>query len=206
MLTIIDYGLGNVGSIANMLTHLGIASSITGNAEDIAAAERLILPGVGAFGSGMRLLRERGLLDILKRRIGAEAVPVLGICLGLQLLCRSSEEDAVEGMGILAARSIKFKSTPGEPEIKIPHMGWNDVTFTRSSPLWPQSAEMPRFYFMHSFHLDSEQPGDVAGHTVYGYKFPSIIQRGNVCGVQFHPEKSHTFGMRILKNFAEAAF
>ncbi|MEZ4852483.1 MAG: imidazole glycerol phosphate synthase subunit HisH [Bacteroidia bacterium] len=201
MITIIDYGLGNLASIKNMLKRIGIKSIITDDPEKIAAAEKLILPGVGAFEMGMNYIREKGLLDVMNQRVLEDKVPVLGICLGMQLLSRHSEEGDAEGLGWIEGDTIKFDFEPSK-NLKIPHMGWSEISQEHSSQLMHEMYEDPRFYFVHSYHVVCDDPEDVLLSVDYGMKVTCGVEKGNIMGVQFHPEKSHKFGMKLLSNFA----
>lgn len=202
MTVIIDYGLGNLGAIANLLRKIGAASTISSSQEVIAGADRLILPGVGAFEAGMNNLIARELVPVLRRKVLEEHTPILGICLGLQLFGTGSDEGRQPGLGWLDARSIRFKPAPDGPG-RVPHMGWNTIRVAATSPLLDGLGEDSRFYFAHSYHLECRERSAVAGVTKYGYDFPSIIAQGNVLGTQFHPEKSHRFGVRLMKNFVQ---
>jgi len=204
MIVIIDYGMGNLGSIANMLRKIGADAVISSAAADIRKAEKLILPGVGAFDNGMKNLRDRGLLPVLQDRVLSDKVPLLGICLGMQLLTKNSEEGTLDGLGWIDARTVRFKFSE-EAALKVPHMGWNQIVASRDNPLTRNIGERPRFYFVHSYYVVCDRNEDVLTTTHYGYDFTSAVNRGNIYGVQFHPEKSHTFGMKLLKNFAELA-
>lgn len=205
MITIIDLKLGNIGSIFNMFKKIGIAIQITSEQIEIERAEKLILPGVGAFDKAMSNLKSRGLIDILNRKVLEEKTPLLGICLGMQLLSQKSEEGNLAGLGWIDAETKKFDFTqlPSEKTLKIPHMGWNTITMRQDSPLFDEMFPENRFYFVHSFHLVCQHPEDILTTTLYGYDFVSSVAKGNILGVQFHPEKSHKFGMKVLKNFAE---
>lgn len=193
---IMDYGLGNIGSIANMVNKVGGLPVICREPTALAHAQRIILPGVGAFDSGMDALEAAGfvrpLLDAVSRQ-----VPLLGICLGMQLLFPVSEEGRRPGLGLIRGRVRRFDATAG---LKIPHMGWNRVEPSTSCPLFA-GLEDNRFYFVHSYHADCEVAENVAGTSVYGQRFASAVQSDKVFGAQFHPEKSHKFGMRLLANF-----
>jgi glutamine amidotransferase len=205
MIVIIDYGMGNLGSILSMLKKIGAKAVISSNVEEIGQADKLILPGVGAFDSGMRSLNERGFRDVLDRKVLKEKTPILGICLGMQLLSKGSEEGTLEGMGWIDADTVRFRFDGSQTGLKIPHMGWNTVQVVNESPIFHDMYEEPRFYFVHSYHVACRNEADVMTRTSYGFDFTSSVARGNIMGVQFHPEKSHKFGMRLLKNFAELA-
>jgi glutamine amidotransferase len=201
MITIVDYGMGNLGSIRNMFKKIGAESDITSDSARIAAAGKLLLPGVGAFDAGMEALERRGLVEPLTRRVLQDGVPVLGICLGMQLMTAGSDEGVRPGLGWVPARTIRFKPSAAAP--KIPHMGWNLVAPAQPDPLVEQLPAEPRFYFVHSYYVRCESEQDVLLKTSYGHEFHSGLRHGNVRGVQFHPEKSHKFGMHLLRNFAE---
>jgi imidazole glycerol-phosphate synthase subunit HisH len=205
MLVIVDYGLGNLGSIANMATRLGAEPVVSSDHDVLRAADKLILPGVGAFDRGMQNLRERRLVDVLAQKALDERVPVLGLCLGMHLLTRGSEEGGEPGLGWLDAETVRFRFGGDADRLKVPHMGWNQVAGRRSHYLLGDSDDERRYYFVHSFHVACSDPELVVGETTYGYPFSSIIARDNIAGVQFHPEKSHKFGMAMLRNFIEHA-
>lgn len=200
MITIVDYGLGNLGSIQSMLKRIGVESRVASEPAAIEAAEKLILPGVGAFDAGMANLQERALVAPLKARADA-GVPVLGLCLGMQLFAARSEEGRQQGLGWIDAEVVRFKFEGRQ--LPVPHMGWNSLVAQRESRLLDLSDPETRFYFVHSYHLTCRDASDVAATASYGYEFPAVIERGNVMGTQFHPEKSHKFGMQLLKRFAE---
>ncbi len=201
MITIIDYGMGNLGSIQNMFKRIGVPSEVTGDRTRIAAAEKILLPGVGAFDAAMERINTSGLLDLLNGKVQDEKVPVLGICLGMQLLSRSSEEGILPGLGWINATTIKF-NVEDDPKLKIPHMGWNRIYPTKESVLTANLPPEPRFYFVHSYHVKATDPSNVLATTHYGIDFHSVVQHENIYGAQFHPEKSHKFGMKLLQNFA----
>jgi len=201
VIAIIDYNMGNSGSIRNMLRKLGVDSEITADRDRIAAASKLILPGVGAFDSGMECLERSGLIPVLNERVLEARIPALGICLGMQLMSRSSAEGERGGLGWVDAQAVRFQ--PADPALKVPHMGWNLVTAVRSAPLVEDLPAEPRFYFVHSYFIRCHREADVLLTASYGEVFHAAFQRDNVLGVQFHPEKSHKFGMRLLRNFAE---
>jgi len=202
MITIINYDMGNLGSVANMIKKVGGKSIITADISEIKEAKKLILPGVGAFDNGVNKLKEFGLWDIIKEKVLVEKVPIMGICLGMQLLTKGSEEGDLEGFGFIDAYAKKFKFE--NSELKIPHMGWNLVKLQKSSKLFEgMEREENRFYFVHSFAVDCEDKDDILGITHYGYDFVSSFERNNIIGCQFHPEKSHKFGVALFKNFVE---
>jgi imidazole glycerol-phosphate synthase subunit HisH len=201
MIAIIDYEMGNLGSIRNMLAKLGFQSEITKDPERIAAADRLILPGVGAFDAGMESLERSGLIPILNKRVLDERVPTLGICLGMQLMCRRSEEGKCGGLGWIAADVVRFQ--PADSTIKVPHMGWNVVVPAQPAALIEGMPDESRFYFVHSYFVRCELPSDVLLTSSHGQPFHAAFRHDNLWGVQFHPEKSHRFGMQLLRNFAE---
>ena len=201
MITIIDYGMGNLGSIRNMFKRIGVSSEISGDKETIATAKKILLPGVGAFDAAMERIALSGLLEVLNTKVLTEKIPVLGICLGMQLLTKSSEEGILPGLGWIDATTIRFRF-PEEELLKVPHMGWNRVYEANASALIADLPAEPRFYFVHSYYVQASLPEDVLMTTPYGKDFHSVIQHDNIYGAQFHPEKSHKFGMKLLENFA----
>lgn len=205
MIAIVDYGLGNLRSIQNMLRKVGVASVITRDTALLERAERLILPGVGNFGFAMALLRELRLINVLHELVLVRRKPVLGICLGAQLLGRHSEEGDCDGLGWLAMKTVAFDRTRVLPPLKVPHMGWAETKPTGPGLLDGLPPEA-RFYYVHSYHFVCEDPEMVACVATHGYEFASGVKHGNVCGMQFHPEKSHVFGMHVMKNFAAQKF
>lgn len=198
MIAIIDSGVSNCRSVANMLRKAGVEAEVTAEPARVRGASKIILPGVGAFDAGMRALRARGLDEELRRKVQVERVPTLGICLGMQLFAHESEEGTERGLGWLEAEVVRFLF-PHEPERKVPHMGWNVVVASRPSVL---VQGQDRFYFVHSYHLRCRRQEDVLGITTYGYSFASVVGRDNIFGVQFHPEKSHRYGLALLERFA----
>ncbi|MBI4705044.1 MAG: imidazole glycerol phosphate synthase subunit HisH [Deltaproteobacteria bacterium] len=200
MIAIIDYGIGNLGSVYNMLRKLGADLRLTAEPAVVASADKLILPGVGAFDEGMRNLAERGLQDALDEAVLQRRTPILGICLGMQLFSRRSEEDVLPGLGWIAADTVRFTFPAGADQPKVPHMGWNTIQATGEHPLLEGLAE-GRFYFVHSFYLRCHDESDVLATSLHGIEFAACLCRGNVVGTQFHPEKSHKFGLRLLGNF-----
>ena len=202
MIGILNYGIGNIGSIKNMLSKIGEKDAILiHNADDLNRVDKFILPGVGAFDQGMQLLNASGLRDALDYQVLTEHKPILGICLGMQMLGKKSEEGAEEGLGYIDFRCKKFDFS--DKELKVPHMGWDYVTSEKNSPLIHDLGEKPRFYFVHSYYAVCEKQEDVLLSCDYGFIFTASVQHNNVYGTQFHPEKSHVFGMRLLENFAK---
>lgn len=202
MITIVDYGAGNIGSIQNMINKIGESAIISSNEQDILIAEKLILPGVGSFDYGMSQLKNSGLINALNKKVLEDKVPILGICLGVQLFTKCSEEGVMRGLSWFDAQTVKF-NIPHDQKIKVPHMGWNDVTLKKESKLFKDMYIDPRFYFVHTYHLKCNSHSDILTETTYGYNFVSAIEKGNIVGVQFHPEKSHKFGMKVLNNFIQ---
>ncbi len=199
MITIIDYGLGNVGSVANMFNKLGARATIASRGGAVETPEALVLPGVGHFDAGMRLLDERGFIAPLTELVSKRNVPILGICLGMQLFTRGSEEGSLPGLGWIAADTKRFQFPPTDRRV-VPHMGWS-TTVGRDPDLFGGFESPPRFYFVHSYHVVCDDPHDVAATCRYGIEFTAAIRRRNVFGTQFHPEKSHRFGMTLLRSF-----
>lgn len=196
-----DYGCGNLASIRRMCERIGHGCEIVREPSALAGAPRVIVAGVGAFDHGMRELRARGFIPALEERLHA-GVPVLGICLGMQLLCRRSEEGELPGLGWMAADVKRFQ-LPAGSGLKVPHMGWSTLTIERDSKLLPRADGVQRFYFTHSYHAVCDRPEDALATADYGYPFVCAFQRENLWGAQFHPEKSHRFGMKLLQHFLE---
>lgn len=203
MIVVIDYGMGNLGSILNMLKKIGAPATVSADAREISNADKLILPGVGAFDSGMKRLAELQLIDLLKDKVLVRKTPTLGVCLGMQLLMRKSEEGVLPGLGWIDGETVRFQFDPKEKRLKIPHMGWNTITIKRQGVPFYAMPPDARFYFVHSYHVLCEHEEDILTTTEYGYEFVSGLQHENIMGAQFHPEKSHKFGMKLLKNFVE---
>ncbi len=201
MIVIVNYGLGNSGSILNMLRKIGCQEAvISSDPRDVMSATGLILPGVGHFDQGMRNLSALGMIEPLKKRVVRDGVPILGICLGMQMLARHSEEGCEEGLGLVRGEVVRFRCR-GEQALKIPHMGWNKVRFVDGTSLATGLEDEARFYFVHSYHMVCDRPEEILAVTEYGYEFVSAVSSGPICGVQFHPEKSHRFGMAFFRNF-----
>lgn len=200
MITVIDYGAGNIGSVLNMIKHVGGTAEVAREASGVLCARKILLPGVGSFDNAMTRLANLGLIEPLKVR-AAEGAPFLGICLGMQLLANRSEEGTLEGLGLIPGKVRRFRFEGEAVSLKIPHMGWNRVTPTLEHPLSAGLGADARFYFVHSYYFDCENPDNSLLRSFYGVPFTSGIQRANVMGVQFHPEKSHRYGMQLIKNF-----
>ena len=200
MIAIIDYDAGNIRSVEKALIALGEQPVVTRDKDTILAADKLILPGVGAFGDAMERLHQYGLVDVIREAV-KNGTPLLGICLGLQLLFeRSDESDGVKGLGILKGQILKI---PDSPCLKIPHMGWNSLTFQNQGRLFKGLEEHPYVYFVHSYYLKAEEESIVKATTQYGVTIHASVEKGNVFACQFHPEKSSRAGLQMLKNFAE---
>jgi len=202
VLVIIDYNMGNVASIQNILKRCNHQSIISNDPKVIEEADKLILPGVGSFDYGISNLEKLGIAEVLKKKVLIDKIPLLGICLGMQLLADSSEEGSLKGLGFIKAQSKKFEFN-GQRNLKVPHMGWNYVEAQKNTPLFNNAYEEMRFYFVHSYFVQCENDNDILGTTNYGHTFTSMINKDNIYGFQFHPEKSHKYGMLLLKNFVE---
>jgi len=203
MIAVIDLGFGNIGSVLNMLYKIGAEACPTSEAERIRTADRIILPGVGAFDYGMKQLESAGIIDALREKVH-QGVPLLGICLGMHLLGDSSEEGKRQGLGFIPGKVIRIPETDDGAALKVPHMGWNQLRYHNSHPLLTNLDRDPRsrFYFVHSYHFVPTSNGLIAT-TPYGGDLTAMIARENIMGVQFHPEKSHKYGMQLLRNFME---
>jgi glutamine amidotransferase len=200
MLTIVNYGLGNIRAFSNIYRRLGVPFRIASTVEDLAGATRLVLPGVGAFDWAMRRLEASGMRARLDQMAVYEQIPVLGVCVGMQIMARRSDEGSLPGLGWLAAEVRRFNTSI--PETRLPHMGWNDAWPQVESGLF-QNIETPRFYFLHSFHVVPDSANAILTISEYAETFTSSIHCGHIFGVQFHPEKSHHWGVQLLRNFAE---
>lgn len=199
MITIVDYGMGNLGSISNMLKRIGAEAEISGDADVISRAAKLLLPGVGAFDHAMRRIDDSGLREALDHKARIEKAPILGICLGMQLLTRGSEEGELPGLGWIAAATHRF---PAMADLKVPHMGWNLVKPGSPSPLTGDMEPETRFYFVHSYFVRVDDEAHSMLTATHGVTFDAGIQCDNIMGVQFHPEKSHRYGQQLLARFA----
>lgn len=202
MIVIVDYQAGNIGSIRNMIKKLGSEAVISSEHSVINQASKLILPGVGSFDYGMSKLKDLGLIEVLNRKVIENKVPVLGICLGAQLMCRSSEEGTLQGLSWIGADVKRFPIQSAGVKYTVPHMGWDAVQIRkRSSRLFLDVQEPARFYFVHSYYIECDDESDVLTANKYSVSYHSAFERGNILGVQYHPEKSHKFGRQMLKNF-----
>jgi len=203
VITIVDYGMGNLGSIYNMFRYIGVDSKVESDPDKIKDASKILLPGVGSFDTAMRRIHEHNLLEVLNEKALKEQVPTLGICLGMQLLTSSSQEGSEKGLGWIEAETIGFKDRI-DKKYRVPHMGWNIVKKSRESKLTEEFEifDETRFYFVHSYFVKVANEENSILRTEYGVEFDSAIQRDNIYGAQFHPEKSHKFGMKLFENFA----
>jgi glutamine amidotransferase len=197
---VINYGVGNIGSVLRIIEKVGGSAESVSTPSGILEAEKIILPGVGHFDHAISELKERGLLEALQEKIVKQKVPILGICLGMQLLCRRSEEGTMPGLGLVDAVVRKFPSSTSL-KIKIPHMGWNNVATSRINPLTDFGSGQQRFYFVHSYYVEPEVSDLTIMTAIHGIEFCAAFQSGNILGVQFHPEKSHRFGMDLMAHF-----
>lgn len=200
MVVIVDYGMGNLGSVLKSLNYLNIEAKISESKSDIKTASKLILPGVGHFSRAMMKLKELDYIDILNKRVLEDKVPVLGICLGMQLLAKSSEEGDAEGLGWIDGRIEKF-DIENKLRWKVPQMGWNSIHIKRENVLLDNVKQGELFYFVHSFYMICDEEKDILASTNYSYDFTSIVQKNNIYGAQFHPEKSHEQGLKLISNF-----
>jgi imidazole glycerol-phosphate synthase subunit HisH len=198
---IVDTGIGNFGSIANVLLRAGGEPLLASNASALARASHIVLPGVGSFDAAISVLDQKGLRQVLSRRVLDEGIPALGICLGMQVLGMSSEEGKLAGLGWLPGRSIRFRPPAGRKEFRVPHIGWNGIFARQNSPLLDGLGQDACFYYVHSFHYAEGVDGDTLAMTDYGYPFPAIIRRNSIVGVQFHPERSGVAGLAFVANF-----
>lgn len=201
MITVVDYGVGNIGALLNMLDHLGIPAESSGDPDRVSTAERLLLPGVGAFDRAMKALRSRGILGALETAVVQRTVPILGICLGMQLMARGSEEGIEPGLGWIGAdvRRIEVEQSSG---LKVPNVGWRTIDARSAKSLFNPAGLPERFYFTHSYHVICDSDADIAATVDYSKPLCCAIERRNIFGVQFHPEKSHRYGLALLARFA----
>jgi glutamine amidotransferase len=203
LITIVDYGVGNVQALANIYKRLEIPCLLAKSAADLAGASHVILPGVGAFDWAMARLQASGMREMLDDLVQVQGKPVLGICVGMQMMARGSDEGQLPGLGWFDAHVRRFDEAIFTSRTHLPHMGWNDVEPVRTDGLLRGLGSDARFYFLHSYYFAPNDSADVLATTVYGERFACAVQRGHVFGAQFHPEKSHGWGIQLLKNFAE---
>ena len=203
MIHVVDYGLGNVQAFLTLYKRLGFEAKRTKTAADLAGASKIILPGVGAFDRAIELLDQSGMRPTLETLVLQDKVPVLGICVGMQILASASDEGRLPGLGWVPGKVRSFRANSQSASLPLPHMGWNDVQPKSGSPLFAGLESDARFYFLHSYYFDCDDPSNVVASASYGFDFSCAVTAGNIYGVQFHPEKSHHFGMKLLKKFAE---
>ncbi|GIK79314.1 MAG: imidazole glycerol phosphate synthase subunit HisH [Pseudorhodoplanes sp.] len=204
MLAVVDYGIGNLRSVVNALRSLGRDPQVVSRGEDFSSAAAIVLPGVGAYGDSMHNLQERGLAEGLQRQVIEGGKPFLGICIGMQVMfSRSFEHGERAGLGWIGGDVVRFEATENEPNLRIPHVGWNAVRFTREDTLLAGLGEEQDFYFVHSYHCAPADRSVALGRCDYGVDFTAIVARDNLYGVQFHPEKSHRAGLALLKNWLD---
>jgi glutamine amidotransferase len=205
MVTIVDYAVGNIGSIVNMLKKVGSDSIITSDPEEIGKAQKIILCGIGAFDDGMAKLKNMNIIEVLRQKVLEEKTPIMGICLGMQLFTKGSEEGSEAGLGFVNGytKRFDFSGLDNERPLRIPHMGWNIAKAVKPSRLFQNMYEDPRFYFVHSYYVVLEKKQEELLQTTYGHSFTSAFEKENIIGVQFHPEKSHKYGMRLYENFVK---
>jgi glutamine amidotransferase len=204
MIVVVDYDTGNVGSVLNMLKKVGAKALVSRDPEVLRGADKLVLPGVGAFDEAIGNLRRFGLYDVLNQLVVEERRPILGVCLGAQLMARSSEEGVQPGLGWLNAHIVRFRATEGQV-LRVPHMGWNTAQAeAEGGGIFREVAQPMRFYFVHSYHMVVDEPGLELTSSVYGSRFTSAMGRDNILSMQFHPEKSHKYGLQVYRNFVES--
>ena len=204
MIVIIDYGMGNSGSIRNIIKKVGGQSAISSDPEVIAGAQKLILPGVGHYARAMRNIEERGFRDVLDRKVLEDKTPILGICLGMQLMTETSEEGDGRGLGWFKASTRRFRPEQFSKPLRIPQMGWNLVDIRKPNQVFDDDGlDEHRYYFVHAYAVECDDEADVLCTSTYGYSFVSAFAKDNIVGVQFHPEKSHLFGMSLMRRFIE---
>ena len=202
-IVVIDYGMGNLGSIANMLKYLGANAVISADKSLIEKADKLILPGVGHFDRAMQNINQLDLFNLIQYKALDQQTPIMGICLGMQLLCNSSEEGVDQGLAFVDAEVVKFNFEKSQ-NLKVPHMGWNKVDIAKSNSLITKGlTEDARFYFVHSYYVKCNNESDILTRSLYGHSFISSFEKNNIVGVQFHPEKSHKYGITLFRNFIE---
>lgn len=202
MIVVVGYGMGNVGALENMLRRNGASATISDRPDVIAKADGLVLPGVGSFDNAMRRLTQIGLIDVLNEAVIHRGVPILGVCLGMQLFTRRSEEGELPGFGWLQADTVRIRPVVAGERVRVPHMGWNRVDVVRQGHLVPDNPDTARFYYLHSYEVVCDRDIDVVATAPYGGGLVSMVEHENVVGVQFHPEKSHRFGFELMRKFS----
>ena len=202
MITIIDYGLGNIKAFVNIYDRLNIQTRIARQAEDIKNSSKLILPGVGAFDYAMSQLNRSGMRDEIEKQVLVKKIPIMGICVGMQILAKSSDEGELPGLGWIDGKVKKIESSMITDKIMLPHMGWNTIRPVNNSPLMAGFSDQSRFYFLHSYYFIANNQNDIISTTNYGFDYSSGVNYSNIFGIQFHPEKSHLNGIQLLQNFA----
>lgn len=202
-ISVINYGAGNIASVVNMIRRVGGEAEVISSPGDLAQASKLLLPGVGAFDHAMKCLREGGWVSELNKCVLRNEVPVMGICLGMQLMCESSEEGVEQGLSWINASVHRFNFEAQPLRLKVPHMGWNAVDIVKADPVFDDRSALRRFYFVHSYYVNCHDRNDVLLECNYGQTFVAGFRSRNIWGFQFHPEKSHKFGMEIFKQFLE---
>lgn len=200
MVCIIDYGMGNLRSVQRKFERAGAAAVISNQLDTIEKADKLVIPGVGHFANGVQRLKESGIWEVLNQQVLVQKVPILGICLGMQLMAKHSEEGDVEGLGWFDAEVVRF-DVNDKQMYKVPHIGWNEANLQKDSKLFGGIPKEVLFYFIHSYHFRCQVEADVLATTTYDYPFVSAIEKGNIMGTQFHPEKSHDWGEQMIRNF-----
>ncbi|WP_294285690.1 imidazole glycerol phosphate synthase subunit HisH [uncultured Chryseobacterium sp.] len=203
MVTIIDYGVGNINAFLNIYKQLNIPAKTAKTVNELECATKLILPGVGHFDYAMQRFNDSGMKDKVNDLVINHDIPVVGVCVGMQMMAKSSDEGILPGLGWIDARVRKFSPSQVSAKLPLPHMGWNDIRIVKDNPLLEGLEENPRYYFLHSYYFDCSNFEDSIAKTDYGINFTSAVNHDNIFGAQFHPEKSHHFGIQLLKNFAE---
>lgn len=203
MISIINYGLGNIKAFSNIYKNLNISHKIVSDVKDLDGTDKIIIPGVGAFDHAMKSLNNSGMRETLDKMVLDDHLPVIGICVGMQMLARSSEEGVEKGLGWIDGVVKKFDPSKLSEKEPLPHMGWNNMILKKESRLLKNLPQEPRFYFLHSYYFECENPNDVLSTAKYGEEFACVINYRNIYGIQCHPEKSHSNGIQILKNFGE---
>lgn len=203
MIGVVDYSVGNIQAFLTVFKRLGVPAIRVRTVEDLRGVDRLILPGVGSYDNAMRMLLRSGLREPLEERVIRDGIPVMGVCVGMQMLAMGSDEGSLPGLGWIPGRVKAFSGNPLSALLPMPHMGWNDLDVVRPSAFFSDFAPKPRFYFLHSYYFDCEREADVTATADYGVRFPCVVSSGHIHGIQCHPEKSHHFGASFLKNFSE---